>query len=137
MAEVQAVFTKGSGKAAGCMITEGKLIKDCDIHVIRNGETIYTGKINSLRRVKEDVKEVSIFLTFKVLFFKCLLLFEPFDICFPPNWCCMIDFDERQVNVPHKYAACFYHLEEPFFFFFGHLSFIQEPEPHFLIIGTF
>ncbi|KAJ4799717.1 Translation initiation factor IF-2 [Rhynchospora pubera] len=60
LAEVQAVFSRGSGKAAGCMVTEGKVTKDCDIHVKRKGETIHTGKINSLRRVKEDVKEISV-----------------------------------------------------------------------------
>ncbi|KAJ3706843.1 hypothetical protein LUZ61_010548 [Rhynchospora tenuis] len=60
LAEVQAVFSRGSGKAAGCMVTEGKVTKDCDINVKRKGKTIYTGKIDSLRRVKEDVKEMSI-----------------------------------------------------------------------------
>lgn len=75
LAEVQAVFSRGSGKAAGCMITEGKLMKNCDIHVIRKGKTIHTGKIDSLRRVKEDVKEVSNFLTFSY--------HDTFDACFP------------------------------------------------------
>jgi hypothetical protein len=68
LAEVQAIFSRGSGKAAGCMITEGKIMKDCDIHVMRKGKTVHTGKIDSLRRVKEDVKEVNSFLPFKVPF---------------------------------------------------------------------
>jgi translation initiation factor IF-2 len=70
---VQAVFSRGSGKAAGCMITEGKVMKDCDIHVIRKGKTVHTGKIDTLRRVKEDVKEVSSFSHSKGFFFSFLV----------------------------------------------------------------
>ncbi|RZS07532.1 hypothetical protein BHM03_00038387 [Ensete ventricosum] len=57
-ADVRATFSSGSGRVAGCMITEGKVVKDCGVRVIRNGKTLHTGTIDSLRRVKEDVKEV-------------------------------------------------------------------------------
>ncbi|KAJ8467239.1 hypothetical protein OPV22_029791 [Ensete ventricosum] len=57
-ADVRATFSSGSGRVAGCMITEGKVVKDCGVRVIRNGKTVHTGTIDSLRRVKEDVKEV-------------------------------------------------------------------------------
>jgi translation initiation factor IF-2 len=58
-AEVRAVFTSGSGRAAGCIVREGKVVKDCSLRVLRNGKTVYVGVLNSLRRVKEMVKEVN------------------------------------------------------------------------------
>lgn len=42
------------------MVTEGKVVKDCGIRVLRKGRTVYVGVLNSLRRIKEAVKEVSI-----------------------------------------------------------------------------
>lgn len=57
-AEVRAIFSSGSGRAAGCMVTEGKLVKGCGVRVVRKGKTVYVGKLDSLRRVKEVVKEV-------------------------------------------------------------------------------
>ncbi|KAL4312697.1 hypothetical protein GQ457_01G007520 [Hibiscus cannabinus] len=58
-AEVRAVFSSGSGRVAGCMVTEGKVVNGCGIRVIRNGRTIHVGVLDSLRRVKEIVKEVN------------------------------------------------------------------------------
>ncbi|KAL3508908.1 hypothetical protein ACH5RR_028309 [Cinchona calisaya] len=58
-AEVRAVFKSGSGNAAGCMVLDGKIVKDCGIRVLRKGREVYVGKLDSLRRVKELVKEVS------------------------------------------------------------------------------
>lgn len=57
-ADVRAVFTSGSGKVAGCMVTEGKLVKGCGCKVIRGRSTVHTGNLASLRRVKELAKEV-------------------------------------------------------------------------------
>lgn len=57
-AEVRATFSSGSGRVAGCMVTEGKVQKGCGIRVIRKGKVIHVGILDSLRRVKEDVKEV-------------------------------------------------------------------------------
>jgi translation initiation factor IF-2 len=47
------------GTIAGCMITEGKIVRDCKIRLIRDGIVIYTGKLGSLRRFENDVKEVA------------------------------------------------------------------------------
>ncbi|MBR6098431.1 translation initiation factor IF-2 [bacterium] len=59
-AEVRQVFTIGkSTKIAGCYVTEGKIVRSKDAVLIRNGETIYTGAIDQLKRFKDDVKEVA------------------------------------------------------------------------------
>ncbi|KAK4484630.1 hypothetical protein RD792_007219 [Penstemon davidsonii] len=58
-AEVRAVFSSGSGRVAGCMVNEGKIVKDCGIRVLRKGKEVYVGVLGSLRRVKEIVKEVN------------------------------------------------------------------------------
>lgn len=58
-AEVRATFTSGSGRIAGCMVKEGKVEKGCGIRVVRDGRAVYVGTLDSLRRVKEIVKEVS------------------------------------------------------------------------------
>lgn len=46
------------GTIAGCMVTDGKLKADCGIRLIREGVVVYTGKLASLRRFENDVKEV-------------------------------------------------------------------------------
>lgn len=43
------------------MVTEGKVVKGCGIRVYRKGKVVYVGVLDSLRRVKEIVKEVSLF----------------------------------------------------------------------------
>jgi translation initiation factor IF-2 len=59
-AEVREVFkiTK-VGTVAGCMQTEGKMYRDNKVRVIREGVVIYTGEIDTLKRFKDDVKEVA------------------------------------------------------------------------------
>lgn len=47
------------GTIAGCMITEGKIIRDSGIRLIRDGIVIYTGKLGSLKRFENDAKEVN------------------------------------------------------------------------------
>ena len=47
------------GTVAGCVVREGKLQRNTPIRVIRDGIVIYTGKLGSLKRFKDDVKEVS------------------------------------------------------------------------------
>ncbi len=47
------------GTIAGCMVTEGKITRDCKIRLIRNGIVIYTGKLGSLKRFENDAKEVA------------------------------------------------------------------------------
>jgi len=57
-AEIRAVFSSGSSRVAGCMVTEGKVTKGCGIRVMRKGKIVHVGVLDSLRRVKEIVKEV-------------------------------------------------------------------------------
>ncbi|MBR1617933.1 translation initiation factor IF-2, partial [bacterium] len=58
-AEVRAVFTIGkTNKIAGCYVTEGKIVRSKTARVLRNGEEIYKGEIDQLKRFKDDVKEV-------------------------------------------------------------------------------
>lgn len=58
--EVRDVFkiTK-VGTVAGCMVKEGKIKRTSKIRLIRDGIVIYTGELDSLKRFKEDVKEVA------------------------------------------------------------------------------
>jgi translation initiation factor IF-2 len=59
-AEVRQTFRVPSvGTVAGSYIMEGKVVRDGSIRVVRDGVVMYDGKIASLRRFKEDVKEVS------------------------------------------------------------------------------
>jgi len=59
-AEVLAVFETGKkGNVAGVSVKEGKLRRDALARLIRRGESIHESRINSLRRFKEDVKEVA------------------------------------------------------------------------------
>ncbi|WP_418983214.1 translation initiation factor IF-2 [Alistipes sp.] len=48
------------GTVAGCVVREGKLQRNTPIRVIRDGIVIHTGKLGSLKRFKDDVKEVSV-----------------------------------------------------------------------------
>jgi len=47
------------GTIAGCMVTKGKIVRNSEIRLIREGVVIYTGSLSSLKRFKDDVKEVS------------------------------------------------------------------------------
>ncbi|MFL2607544.1 MAG: translation initiation factor IF-2 [Flavobacteriaceae bacterium] len=47
------------GTIAGCMVTKGKILRNSEIRLIREGIVIYTGVLSSLKRFKDDVKEVS------------------------------------------------------------------------------
>ncbi len=59
-AEVRQVFTIGkTNKIAGCYVTEGKIVRSKDAVLIRNGEEIFRGAIDQLKRFKDDVKEVA------------------------------------------------------------------------------
>ena len=58
--EVMEIFKISKvGTVAGCVVREGKLTRTTPIRVIRDGIVIYTGKLGSLKRFKDDVKEVS------------------------------------------------------------------------------
>ena len=59
-AEVRQVFTIGkTTKIAGCYVTEGKIVRSKDAVLYRNGEEIFRGAIDQLKRFKDDVKEVA------------------------------------------------------------------------------
>jgi translation initiation factor IF-2 len=58
-AQVRDTFrVKGVGTIAGCSVLEGVMKRDAEVRVIREAAVVFTGKINSLKRFKEDVKEV-------------------------------------------------------------------------------
>ena len=58
-AEVRDTFrVKGAGMIAGCYVQDGIMKRDVDVRVLRDNVVVYTGKVISLRRFKEDVNEV-------------------------------------------------------------------------------
>ncbi|WP_032513813.1 translation initiation factor IF-2, partial [Prochlorococcus marinus] len=58
-AEVRATFAVGKGAIAGCYIQTGKLQRNCSLRVIRSDKVIFEGNLDSLKRSKDDVKEVN------------------------------------------------------------------------------
>lgn len=59
-AEVRAIFKASSiGTIAGCYVTDGKIIRNNEARLIRDGVVVYEGKIASLKRFKDDAKEVN------------------------------------------------------------------------------
>ena len=60
-AEVKELFKISKvGTIAGCIVKEGKLTRTSKVRVIRDGIVVYTGELGSLKRFKDDVKEVSV-----------------------------------------------------------------------------
>jgi translation initiation factor IF-2 len=58
-AEVRDTFRiKGVGMIAGCHVVDGIVKRDAEVRVVREGVVIYTGRVSSLRRFKEDANEV-------------------------------------------------------------------------------
>jgi len=57
--EVRAVFPVGRGQVAGCYVQSGKIIRNCKIRVRRGGNVIHEGNLDSLKRMKEDAREVN------------------------------------------------------------------------------
>jgi len=58
-AEVRNTFrVKGAGTVAGCYVVDGVLKRDAQVRVVRDGAIIYTSKLNSLKRFKDDASEV-------------------------------------------------------------------------------
>lgn len=59
-AEIREIFKVSKiGSIAGCMVTDGKIYRNSQIRLIRDGVVVYTGELSSLKRFKDDVKEVS------------------------------------------------------------------------------
>ena len=58
-AEIKQTFKASKvGRIAGCVVTEGKVARDANVRLIREGTVIWTGKLGSLRRFKDNVQEV-------------------------------------------------------------------------------
>ncbi|MBQ7222836.1 MAG: translation initiation factor IF-2 [Bacteroidales bacterium] len=59
-AEVREIFKISKvGTVAGCMVKEGKLVRAAKVRIIRDGIVVFTGVLGSLKRFKDDVKEVA------------------------------------------------------------------------------
>jgi len=59
-AEVRQMFSSSrTGNIAGCMVNNGQIIRANNVRVLRDGEKIFSGGLSSLRRFKDDVREVN------------------------------------------------------------------------------
>jgi len=59
-AEVRQVFTiPKAGTIGGCFVIEGKVTRKAQLRLVRDSVVIYTGKVGSLRRFKDDASEVA------------------------------------------------------------------------------
>ncbi|MFC2505942.1 MAG: translation initiation factor IF-2, partial [Kingella sp. (in: b-proteobacteria)] len=73
MVEIRQVITVSKvGNIAGCMVTDGVVKRDSKVRVIRNNVVIHTGELSSLKRFKDDVKEVR-------MGFECGLMIKNFN----------------------------------------------------------
>ncbi len=60
-AEVRAIFTVGkTSVVAGCYMLDGKISRNASIKLLRDGKELHKGRINALKRFKDDVKEVTV-----------------------------------------------------------------------------
>jgi translation initiation factor IF-2 len=60
VAEVRQVFKLSkAGTVAGCMVTSGNVPRTAKVRLLRDGSTVWNGRIGSLKRFKEDVREVA------------------------------------------------------------------------------
>lgn len=72
-AEVRQIFKASAvGNIAGSYVLDGEFRRDCKVRITREGEQIYEGELKSLKRFKDDVKEVK-------AGFECGLVFDGFD----------------------------------------------------------
>jgi translation initiation factor IF-2 len=59
-AEVRQTFkVSGVGTIAGCYVTDGKVVRNSEVRLVRDGIVVYEGKLASLKRFKDDVREVA------------------------------------------------------------------------------
>jgi translation initiation factor IF-2 len=59
-AEILEVFTISKvGKVAGCRVTEGKVERGAQVRLIRDNVVVHEGKLSTLKRFKDEVKEVT------------------------------------------------------------------------------
>ena len=59
VAEVRAIFSIGKSAVAGCYVTTGKIQRNCRVRVKRGKQIVFEGDLDSLKRNKDDVKDVS------------------------------------------------------------------------------
>ncbi len=71
-AEVRALFKIPRAVAAGCMVTHGEIRRNASVRVTRDGTVVYEGKLGSLRRFQDDVREVA-------SGFECAMVVENFN----------------------------------------------------------
>ena len=72
-AEVRQTFkASGVGTIAGCYVQNGKIVRSCKVRLVRDGVVIHEGELASLKRFKDDVKEVK-------AGYECGLVFEDFN----------------------------------------------------------
>jgi len=59
-AEIRQTFkVSGVGTIGGCYVTDGKIQRNCGVRIVRDGIVIHEGELDSLKRFKDDVKEVN------------------------------------------------------------------------------
>ncbi len=59
-AEIRQTFkVSGVGTIGGCYVTDGKIQRNCSVRIVRDGIVIHEGELDSLKRFKDDVKEVN------------------------------------------------------------------------------
>src|SRR4029077_20446064 len=58
-AEVRAIFKAGRVNIAGCYVTDGTITRNNEVRLLRGQEVVTTGRIGSLKRFKDDVREVT------------------------------------------------------------------------------
>jgi translation initiation factor IF-2 len=58
-AEVRAVFQLPKGVVAGCYVVDGKIVRGAKARLMRDSEPVWEGKVSSLRRIKDDVRDVA------------------------------------------------------------------------------
>jgi translation initiation factor IF-2 len=60
LCEVRETFKVSKlGTIAGCMVTKGSILRKSDVRIVREGVVIFSGSLASLKRFKDDVKEVN------------------------------------------------------------------------------
>ena len=75
-AEVRMIFKASAvGNIAGSYVTDGIFQRNCKVRITRQGEQIYEGELASLKRFKDDVKEVKALFKLLDCLTNCLLLF--------------------------------------------------------------
>ena len=57
--KVSTLRVSGVGSVGGSMVTDGKIIRSCEVRVVRDGIVVHEGRLASLRRFKDDVREVA------------------------------------------------------------------------------